>query len=128
MEEIKPDFKGIFSFLSITFAVTYVVEGALVLSGFRLTQLPAAYYGQLTIAAVMWVPALAAVLTIKLVTRAGFAVVNLRFGPWRPYLTSGFLVPLCFVVIYGLIRLLGLGQQTTPARPARLWPGRWRRA
>ena len=109
MEETKLDPKGIFSFLSITFVVTYAIEGGLILSGFRMTQLPASY-GQLIVAAVMWVPALATVLTIKFVTREGFAIVNFRFGSWKPYLTSGLLVPFCFVIIYGLTWLLGLGQ------------------
>ena len=109
MEETKLDPKGIFSFLAITFVLTYAIEGGLILSGFRITQLPA-IYGQLIVAAVMWVPALATVLTIKFVTREGFAIVNFRFGSWKPYLTSGLLVPICFVIIYGLTWLLGLGQ------------------
>jgi len=109
MKETKLDPKGIFSFLSITFVVTYAIEGGLILSGFRMTQLPAGY-GQLVVMAVMWVPALATVLTIKFVTREGFAIVNFRFGSWKPYLTSGLLVPICFVFIYGLTWLLGLGQ------------------
>jgi len=109
MEETKLDYKGIFSFLVITFAITYAIEGGLILSGFRITQVPAGY-GQLVIAAVMWVPALATVLTIKFITREGFAITNLRFGSWKPYLSSGLLVPACFVVIYGLTWLLGLGQ------------------
>ena len=109
MKETKLDLKGIFSFLSITFVITYAIEGALILSGFRITQLPATY-GQLIIAAVMWVPALATVLTIKFITREGFAIVNFRFGSWKPYLESGLLVPICFVFIYSLTWLLGLGQ------------------
>lgn len=109
MEETKLDPKGIFSFLAITFVLTYAIEGGLILSGFRITLLPA-IYGQLIVAAVMWVPALATVLTIKFVTREGFAIVNFRFGSWKPYLTSGLLVPFCFVIIYGLTWLLGLGQ------------------
>jgi hypothetical protein len=109
MEETKLDPKGIISFLSITFVVTYAIEGGLILSGFRMTQLPA-IFGQLIVAAVMWVPALATALTIKFVTREGFAIVNFRFGSWKPYLASGLLVPVCFVLIYGLTWLLGLGQ------------------
>jgi membrane protease YdiL (CAAX protease family) len=103
------DRKGIFSFLIITFAVTYLIEGLLILRGFRVTQVPA-LNGQLLIAAVMWVPGIAAIVTAKLITREGFANMNLRFGPWRAYLTSGLLVPLGFVVIYLLTWLLGLGQ------------------
>ncbi len=109
MEETNLDRRGIFSFLAITFVITYGLEGALILSGFRITRLPA-IYGQLIIAAVMWVPALATWLTIKRVTREGFTVLNFRFGSWKPYLTSGLLVPICFVLIYGLTWLLDLGQ------------------
>ena len=60
--------------------------------------------------AVMWVPALATVLTVRFVTREGFAITNIRVGSWKPYLASGLLVPLCFVLIYALTWLLGLGQ------------------
>ena len=109
MERTRLDRRGIFSFLSITFFITYAIEGALILSGFRITRLPA-MYGQLVVAAVMWVPALATVLTIRFITREGFAIVNFRFGSWKPYVASGLIVPLCFVLIYGLTWLLGLGQ------------------
>jgi len=85
------------------------IEGGLILSGFRITQLPASY-GQLTIAAVMWVPALATVLTIHFITHEGFAIANLRFGSWKPYLTVALLLPTCFIFIYSVTWLLGLGQ------------------
>ena len=109
MEDTNLDTKGIISFLFITFVVTYAIEGGLILSGFRFTQLPASY-GQLVVAAVMWVPALATLLTIKFVTREGFAIVNFRFGSWKPYLKSGLIVPIGFVIIYAMTWLLGLDQ------------------
>jgi hypothetical protein len=109
MERAGLDRRGVFSFLSITFVITYAIEGALILSGFRITRLPA-MYGQLVVAAVMWVPALATVLTIRFITREGFAIVNFRVGSWKPYVASGLLVPLCFVLIYGLTWLLGIGR------------------
>ena len=103
------DRKGIFSFLGITFAITYAIEGALILRGFRV--LPGvASAGQYVIMAVMWVPALATVLTVKLVTREGFGVANVRFGGWRPYVASGLILPGCFALIYALTWLLGLGR------------------
>ena len=109
MERTRLDRRGVFSFLSITFVLTYAIEGALILSGFRITRLPA-MYGQLVVAAVMWVPALATVLTIRFITREGFAIVNFRVGSWKPYVASGLIVPMCFVLIYGLTWLLGLGR------------------
>ncbi|MGD1049260.1 MAG: CPBP family intramembrane glutamic endopeptidase, partial [Candidatus Krumholzibacteriaceae bacterium] len=109
MERTRLDRRGVFSFLTITFVITYAIEGALILSGFRITRLPA-MYGQLVVAAVMWVPALATVLTIRFITREGFAIANIRVGSLRPYFASALIVPLCFVIIYGLTWLLGLGR------------------
>lgn len=103
------DRKGIVSFLLITFGITYAIESALILAGFRVTDIPP-MYGQFAIAGVMWVPALATVLTVKLITREGFGVTSIRVGPLRPYVTSALVVPACFIVIYGLTWLLGLGQ------------------
>ena len=103
------DRKGIFAYLLITFALTYAIEGALILPGFHITDLPPAY-GQFVIAGVMWVPAVATLLTIRFVTREGFAITNLRVGSWRPYLKTALVIPAGFVVIYGLTWLLGLGR------------------
>lgn len=101
--------KGILTFLGITFLITYVIEGALILSGFRFEGI-SAKYGQVVVAVVMWVPTVAALLTCKFVTHEGFGSLNLRLGSWKPYLVSGLVIPLCFVIIYGLTWLAGLGQ------------------
>lgn len=103
------DRKGIISFLIITFGVTYTIEGALILTGFRLTGI-SPLYGQLIIAGVMWVPAIATVITIKLITHEGFAITNFRIGALKPYLTSALVVPACFITTYTLTWLLGLGE------------------
>ena len=103
------DRKGIISFLIIAFGITYAIEGTLILAGFRLTGVPP-LYGQFIIAGVMWVPAVATVLTIKSITHEGFAITNFRIGALRPYLTSALVVPACFIATYTLTWLLGLGQ------------------
>lgn len=103
------DHKGTLSFLAITFFLTYTIEGILILSGFRITEIPP-LYGQLVIAGVMWVPALATVTTIKLVTRESFAITNLRFGSWKPYLATWIIIPVCFFLIYAITWLLKLGE------------------
>jgi hypothetical protein len=64
MSHTMVDRKGVISFLVITFGITYAIEGMLILAGFRMTEIPP-LYGQFIIAGVMWVPALATVLTIK---------------------------------------------------------------
>lgn len=107
MRRTNIDWKGIIAFLLITFVITYVIEGALILNGVS----PLAKgLGQYTVAMVMWVPALATVLTIKFITHEGFKFTNIRFGGWRPYATVGLIVPICFVLVYGLTWLFGLGQ------------------
>ena len=104
------DRKGIFSFLLITFAVTYLLEGILILSGFRVTQVPAAG-GQLVVMIVMWVPAVATLITIRFITHEKVSSSGLRFGPsWKPYIVSALIIPLSFVLIYLLTWALGLGQ------------------
>ncbi len=103
------DRKGIISFLILTFGITYAIEGVLILSGFRVTSVPA-LYGQYIIAGVMWVPAVATALTIKWITHEGFAITNFRIGALRPYLISALVVPAGFIATYALTWLLGLGQ------------------
>jgi hypothetical protein len=103
------DRKGITSYLLITFGITYAIEGALALAGFRWNAVPP-ILGQYVIAGVMWTPALATVITVKLITREGFAITNLRLGRLRPYLVTALVIPCIFAVIYGITWLLGLGQ------------------
>lgn len=103
------DRKGTFSFLGITFILTYTIEGILILSGFRITGIPT-LYGQFIVAGVMWVPALATVITIRFITHEGFAITNLRFGSWKPYLATWVIIPVCFFIIYALTWLLKLGE------------------
>jgi hypothetical protein len=95
------DTRGVLCFLAITFGLTYAVEFVLIASGFRLTGVPA-LAGQLAVAAVMWVPALATFITIRFVTGEGFGVTMFRFGSWRPYVATAVLVPMVFAVIYVL--------------------------
>ena len=101
------DWKGIAIFLGITFAITYGVEGVLMLAGVS----PIVHgLGQYTVVAAMWVPAFAAIVTVKFVTHEGFGGLLLRFGDWREYVKVGLIIPAGFVLIYGLTWLLGLGQ------------------
>lgn len=105
-----PQRKGIITFLAITFGITYLVEGILILSGFRVTAVPA-IIGQYIIAGVMWVPAVAALVTIRFVTHEKFKSLGFRFGPsWKPYLATALMIPLTYFITYGLTWLLGLGR------------------
>jgi hypothetical protein len=101
------DWKGVTTFLLMTFVITYAIEGALLLYGIS----PLAKgLGQYVVAIVMWVPALAAVVTIKFITHEGFNITNIRIGGWRPYAKAGIVIPACFILVYALTWLLGWGE------------------
>lgn len=101
--------KGLSSFLLVTFIITYSIEGPLIAAGFRINTIPP-LYGQLAVAAVMWVPALAAFLTVRFVTGEGTGVLKIKLGPLRPYLAAGVVIPGCYLLAYGMSWLLGLGE------------------
>ena len=104
------DRKGIFSFLLITFGVTYLLEGILILSGFRVTHIPAAGW-QFVVMIAMWVPAVATLITIRFITHEKVSSTGLRFGPsWKPYAVSALIITLSFILIYLLTWVLGLGR------------------
>jgi len=104
------DRKGIFSFLLITFGVTYLLEGILILTGFRITQIPAAA-GQFVVMIAMWVPAAATLVTVRFITHEKVSSTGLRFGPsWKPYIVTALIIPVSFILIYLLTWALGFGQ------------------
>ncbi len=101
--------KGILSFLAVTFVITYAMEGGLILTGFRFEALPG-FVGQFVVMFAMWVPTVAALITIRFITHEKRALSNLRFGSWKPYLAAAVILPLCFALVYGLSWALGLTQ------------------
>ncbi len=102
--------KGIIAFLLITFGITYLAEGILIATGFRVTDIPA-IVGQYVIAGAMWIPAFAAFVTIRFVTHEKASSILLRFGPsWKPYLAMALLIPLTFIITYLLTWVLGIGR------------------
>ncbi len=101
--------KGILVFLIITFAITYAIEGALIASGFRFSALPGPL-GQGVVFAVMWVPALSTLITVKFITHEKPALANFRVGSYKPYLASALILPVCFAIAYGITWALGLAQ------------------
>ncbi len=102
--------KGIFSFLLITFGITYLIEGILILSGFRVTLIPAVI-GQYTMLIAMWVPTLATYITTRFITKEKLSSTLLSFGPSiKPYLISALVIPLAFIITYLLTWALGLGK------------------
>ncbi len=103
------DRRGLTAYLLITFGLTYTVDSLLIAAGFRITTLPA-IAGQWAIAATMWIPAIAAWLTVRFISREDISTLKLRFGSLRPYLTTMCVIPALYALIYGVSWLLGLGK------------------
>ncbi|MBI2433230.1 MAG: CPBP family intramembrane metalloprotease, partial [Candidatus Hydrogenedentes bacterium] len=107
--------KGIAAFLLLTFGLTFAYEGCLIATGLSVnlglspdTPAPPAYVA-LLIGLVMWVPTLSTFIVVKFITKEGFASTMLRLGPLKPFLASALIIPACFLIIYALTWLLGLG-------------------
>lgn len=102
--------KGVISYLIITFGVTYLVEGIAIALGMRIEKLPSITW-QYIVMGVMWVPAIATILTCKFITKESIReTTGLRFGNWKYYLVIWFIIPLGFVLTYLITWLTGLGQ------------------
>jgi membrane protease YdiL (CAAX protease family) len=102
------DRKGIFWFLLITFGITYAIEFTILAMGVRFDGFND-LWARYIIMAVMWVPAVAALITTRWITREGFGGLGIRLGPVKPYLIAALLIPVLFIIVYGLTWLLGFG-------------------
>jgi membrane protease YdiL (CAAX protease family) len=101
------NWRGVAAFLALAFALAWGPELLVIARGARFEQ-PAP--GQVALlAAVMWAPAVAAVIVRRWVTREGFATAGLRVGPRRYYLAAWLGVPALVAIVYGLTLLLDLG-------------------
>lgn len=107
MQQNRINWYGIGWYLGITFALTWVVMGALIALGVRFDGQPV-IYAQLVVAAVMWAPALGALIVRKWITREGFSDAGLRLGSWKPYLATFVGVPAIVAAIYLVTDALGL--------------------
>jgi len=104
------DARGIAAFLAMTFGVTWAVEFALIAIGVSFHPLPDPAWAVAPIAAVMFAPAAAALVTARWVTREGAGSLGLRLGSWKPYVYAAIVLPVAFIAIYGLTWVLGLGE------------------
>lgn len=105
---MKLDKKAVFSFLAITFGITYLIEGVIILLGFRAGVYDSNSFAfQMIVAAVMWVPALGAFITARYIVREPLKNLNIRFGNIKPYLFIAFFIPLIFIIGYSISSILG---------------------
>lgn len=98
--------KPVLFFLGFTFIITYAIEFGLILAGFRVKGIPQ-IFGQYIVAAVMWVPALGAFLTIKFISKEPVKVLRLKLGKIKPYLILWLEIPLLTALIYLISWQLG---------------------
>lgn len=101
------DKKGIALFLAITFAITWGIEAIFIAMGVSFAGIPP-QFAQLVLAAVMFAPALSALIAAKIL-RGKVIPYGWHFGSIRPYILVFVFTPLIFAVIYGLTVALGLG-------------------
>jgi hypothetical protein len=102
------DAKGVAAYLAIVFGITWTVEGALIACGVRFNDPHLLSPAIAAVGAVMFAPAIGAFVTMKWISREGFAIARIRFGSWRPYLGAALVIPAAYVAIYGLTWLLGI--------------------
>jgi membrane protease YdiL (CAAX protease family) len=100
--------KGVLAFLLITFGITYSVEIALIYHGVRFDPYPPPWAVPV-VASLMWVPGVAALVTVRFITKEGRHVLRIRRGPLRPYLVTALVIPGVFALVYALTWLLNLG-------------------
>jgi hypothetical protein len=118
------DRRGIASFLLLTFALTWGVEFTLMANGLRFG--PDANPVAMAIFPVVnFLPAIAALIVRKWITREGFASAGLRLGPWKAWAAVWAGAPLLFAMTYGITHILGLGDLdlSIPQTMAALPPG-----
>ena len=100
--------KGVVAFLFITFGITYSVEIALICLGVRFNPYPPPWVVPV-VAGLMWAPAVAALVTVRFITKEGCHVLRIRRGPLKPYLLTALVIPGVFALVYALTWLLNLG-------------------
>ncbi len=117
MREARVQWRAVCWFVVVTFTCTWTVEFIALRSGVRFEVQTVRKVGFLT--GCMCIPALAAYVTRRWLTREGFATVPLQslgsLTPFRHILVG---VPLLFTLIYGFTALLGLGGFTGDPRVA----------
>jgi membrane protease YdiL (CAAX protease family) len=98
VSERNAAWKAIFIFLGLVFAITSPFHYAIV----------NLYPSRIYVGAIMWCPAIAALITLK-VTGRSISSLNWKWPNWK-YIRWSYLVPAMYVTItYGLICTLGLG-------------------
>ena len=102
----------ILTFVLLTFAATWAVEGALIANGLRFDDLVGQSAPGLWLMGVMWIPGLAALLVSLFVERSGVRglvpSLRLRLGSVGPYFLALGLIPLTYAAMYGLTWAAGL--------------------
>ncbi len=105
---MKVNWTALAWFLGITFGVTYALEFAMVAAGLRFESGLTAQFGQYVVAGAMWIPALAAFVTAKVIIKEDTNRFGLRFGALKPYVVWWAAMPATFALIYAISWGLGL--------------------
>ncbi len=107
-EPVKIDYKGVASFLIITFGITIAAALWLSVMGMSLAGIPP-ISAQLTVMAAMFVPGFSAYVVRRVITKEGLDDAGLRFGRKLAYLRTYAILVLAVTAAHGLTILLGFG-------------------
>ena len=97
--------KGLIWFLALTFIPTYLVEFILLAKGYTFIGKPALVV-EFVVVNVMFFPAIASFIVRKFVTNEGFKDAGLIVGKPKFYLQAYLLIPVLFIIIYGITWLV----------------------
>ena len=104
LSERGETWKTVFIFLALVFALT---------SPFHYT-IVKLYPSRIYVGAIMWCPAIAAIITLKIKGRS-ISSLNWEWGNWK-YIRLSYIIPAIYAIItYGLIWILGLGSLANEA-------------
>lgn len=93
--------KGIFWFLLLTFASTYIVEIFMLFKGYSFMGVPD-LSAQIIVAVAMFFPGISAYIVRRFITKEGFKDAGMIKGKFKFYVQIYLLIPILFILIYGL--------------------------
>lgn len=98
--------KSLVSYLIITFGLTVLVSVIMAFSGARVMGANATG-AQVILAGMMFIPALATIITRCFITHEGWASAGLKWGRFKDYFNVWLLIPTLFLIIFLLTYVLG---------------------
>lgn len=98
--------KSLYSFLIITFSLTILITSLMAYFGLKVTA-KNAQFAQYLLAGIMFIPALATVITRQFITHEGWADAGLKRGHFKDYFKVWLIIPILFIIVFLLTSIFG---------------------